>query len=80
MSGLVGEYRVDVIAYRRLVYRVVLAEILRQQYPVCGMFLLVPLLEITQAQFVITLKRTALDVEETGNGGAGDGETIQDSL
>jgi hypothetical protein len=44
------------------------------------MFLLVPLLEITQAQFVITLKRTALDVEKTGNGGAGDGEAIQDSL
>ena len=80
MTGLVGEYRVDVIAYRRLVYRVVLAEVLRQQYPVCSMILLVPLPETAQAQFVITLKRTALDVEETGNGGAGDGEAIQDSL
>ena len=80
MSGLVGEYCVDVIAYRRLVNRVVLAEVLRQQYPVGGMFLIVPLLEITQAQFVIALKRTALDVEETGYGGARDGESIQDSL
>ena len=80
MSGLVGEYRVDVIAYRRLVYRVVLAEVLRQQHPVCGMLLLVPLLKGAQAQLVVALQRTALDVEETGNGGAGDGEVIQDSL
>ena len=80
MSGLIGEYRVDIIAYRRLVYRVVLAEILRQQYPVCSMILLVPLLKAAQAQLVVALQRTALDVEETGNGGAGDGEAIQNSL
>ena len=80
MPGLVGEYRVDVIAYRRLVYRVVLAQILRQQHPVCSMFLLVPLLEITQALLVVALQSAALDVEETGYGGAGDGEAIQDSL
>ena len=80
MSGLVGEYRVDFVAYRCFVYRVVLAEILRQQHPVGGMFLLIPLLEITQAQFVIALKRTALDMEKTGNRGAADRKAIQDSL
>ena len=67
MPGLVGEYRVDVIAYRRLVYRVVLAEVLRQQHPVCGMLLLVPLPKTAQAQLVIALQRTALDVEEAGH-------------
>ena len=80
MPGLVGEYCIDFVAYRRLVYRVVLTEVLRQQNPVCGMFLLVPLLEITQAQFVVAFQSTALDVEKTGNRGAGDRETIQDSL
>ena len=44
------------------------------------MSLLVPLPEITQAQFVIALKRTALDVKETGYGGTRDGEIIQDRL
>ena len=80
MSGLVGEYRVDVIAYRRLVYRVVLAEVLRQQHPVCSMFLLVPLLEITQALLIVAFQSAALDVKETGYGGTRDGEIIQDRL
>lgn len=44
------------------------------------MFLLVPLLEVTQAQLVVAFQSTALDVEETGNRGAGDRETIQDNL
>ena len=80
MSGLVGEYRVDVIAYRRLVYRVVLAEVLRLQHPVCSMSLLVPLIEFTQALLVVALQSAAFDVKETGYGGTRDGEIIQDRL
>ena len=80
MSGLVGEYRVDVIAYHHLVYRVVLAEVLRQQHPVCSMSLLVPLIEFTQALLVVALQSAALDVKETGYGGTRDGEIIQDRL
>ena len=44
------------------------------------MFLLVPLLEVTQAQLVVAFQSTALYMEETGNRGAGDGKAIQDSL
>ena len=80
MSGLVGEYCVDIVAYSRLVYRVVLAEILRQKHPVGGMILLVPLLEITQALLVVAFQSAALNVEETGYGGTRDGEIIQDRL
>ena len=80
MSGLVGEYGVDIVAYCSLVYGIVLAEVPRQQDPVLGMAFLVPVLKVAQAILVVTLQRTALDVEETGYGGAGDGKIIQDRL
>ncbi len=80
MPGLVGEYRVHIIAYRGLINGVVFAQILRQKHPVCGMILLVPGLEVAQEFLVVTLQRTALDVEEAGHGGTGDGEVIQDRL
>ena len=80
MAVLVGEYRVDVVAYRGLVYRVVFADVVRQQHPVGGVPLLAPLLKIAQAPLVVALKRAALDMEETGDRGARDGEVIQDRL
>ena len=80
MAVLVGEYRVDVVTNRGLVYRVVFADVVRQQYPIGGVPLLVPLLKIAQALLVVALKRAALDMEETGDRGARDGEVIQDRL
>ena len=80
MPGLVGEYRVHIIAYRGLINGVVFAKILRQKHPVCGMVLLIPGPEVAQAKLVVALQRTALDVEEAGHGGASDGEVIQDRL
>jgi len=59
---------------------VVFADVARQQHTVGGVPFLVPLLKTAQVLLVVALKRAALDMEETGDRGACDGEVIQDRL
>ena len=65
MSFLIGQYGIDFIAERSLVYAAALTEVLWKQHPVGGMVILVPGAEVTEVMLVITLNLAAFNMKES---------------
>lgn len=53
---------------------------MRKQYPLLGMILLVPILKVTQVEFVIAVECAALQAEEPGYRMGCYGEVIERRL
>lgn len=65
MPGLVGKNSIHLLAQLGLIYTAMLPDILGNQYPVDGMFFLLPSLIVTEVVLVVTFDLATLKMEES---------------